>query len=152
MGVKDMRTRTSGSCRTDTDCPRPICPLAVEAFVSVVGMGDDINGMIRTCPPPRDGESELACQARIPGSDLGSAMLKLAGLSCLRPQVDSSILVTWVGNIAAKLSLACSNCALSTNIDAVCSAGAAFHDVWPVSHLCQERPMHPSSVQSRCRR
>ena len=34
-----------------------------QAFVSVVGMGDDINGMIRTCPPPRDGESELACQA-----------------------------------------------------------------------------------------
>ena len=35
----------------------------LEAFVSVVGMGDDINGIIRTCPPPRDGESELACQA-----------------------------------------------------------------------------------------
>ena len=34
-----------------------------QAFVSVVGMGDDINGIIRTCPAPRDGESELACQA-----------------------------------------------------------------------------------------
>ena len=33
----------------------------LEAFVSVVGMGDDINAIIRTCPPPRDGESELAC-------------------------------------------------------------------------------------------
>ena len=34
----------------------------LEAFVSVVGMGDDINAIIRTCPAPRDGESELACQ------------------------------------------------------------------------------------------
>ena len=40
-----------------------------QAFVSVVGMGDDINGIIRTCPAPRDGESELACQAgpTVPG-------------------------------------------------------------------------------------
>ena len=40
-----------------------------KAFVSVVGMGDDINGIIRTCPAPRDGESELACQAgpTVPG-------------------------------------------------------------------------------------
>ena len=39
-------------------------PSLLEAFVSVMGMGDDINGIIRTCPPPRDGESELACQVR----------------------------------------------------------------------------------------
>ena len=73
----------------------------LEAFLSVVGMGDDINGIIRTCPPPRDGESELACQ------------------------VDSSMLVAWVGNAAAKISLAASNCALTLNVDSVCAAGVS---------------------------
>ncbi|CAE7667886.1 unnamed protein product, partial [Symbiodinium necroappetens] len=71
----------------------------LEAFVSVVGMGDDINAIIRTCPPPRDGESELACQ------------------------VNGAILVTWVANAAAKLSYAATNCALNLNVDAVCSVG-----------------------------
>ncbi|CAE7282277.1 unnamed protein product [Symbiodinium natans] len=71
----------------------------LEAFVSVVGMGDDINAIIRTCPAPRDGESELACQ------------------------VNGAILVTWVANAAAKLSYAASNCALNLNVDAVCSVG-----------------------------
>jgi hypothetical protein len=66
----------------------------LEAFVSAVGMGDDLNAIIRTCPPPRDGESELACQ------------------------VNGAILVPWVGNLATKLALAASNCALSTNVDA----------------------------------
>ena len=33
----------------------------MNAKVSVVGLGDDINGIIRVCPPPRDGESE-ACE------------------------------------------------------------------------------------------
>jgi hypothetical protein len=66
----------------------------LEAFVSAVGMGDDLNAIIRTCPPPRDGESELACQ------------------------VNGAILVAWVGNLATKLALAASNCALSTNVDA----------------------------------
>ena len=71
----------------------------LEAFVSVVGMGDDINAIIRTCPAPRDGESELACQ------------------------VNGAILGAWVGNAATKLALAASNCALSLNVDAICSAG-----------------------------
>ena len=71
----------------------------LEAFVSAVGMGDDINAIIRTCPPPRDGESELACQ------------------------VNGAILGAWVGNLATKIALAASNCALSLNVDAVCSAG-----------------------------
>ncbi|CAE7646864.1 unnamed protein product [Symbiodinium sp. CCMP2592] len=71
----------------------------LEAFVSVVGMGDDINAIIRTCPAPRDGESELACQ------------------------VNGAILVTWVANAAAKLSYAATNCALNLNVDAVCSVG-----------------------------
>jgi len=71
----------------------------LEAFVSAVGMGDDINAIIRTCPPPRDGESELACQ------------------------VNGAILGAWVGNLATKLALAASNCALSINVDAICSAG-----------------------------
>ena len=71
----------------------------LEAFVSVVGMGDDINAIIRTCPAPRDGESELACQ------------------------VNGAILGAWVGNLATKLALAASNCALSINVDAICSAG-----------------------------
>ncbi|WP_459806092.1 hypothetical protein, partial [Herbidospora sp. RD11066] len=73
----------------------------LEAFVSVVGMGDDINAIIRTCPAPRDGESELACQ------------------------VNGAILGAWVGNLAAKLALAASDCALSLNVDAICSAGVA---------------------------
>ena len=67
----------------------------LEAFVSVVGMGDDINAIIRTCPAPRDGESELACQ------------------------VNGAILGAWVGNLATKLALAASNCALSINVDAI---------------------------------
>jgi len=71
----------------------------MEAFVSVVGMGDDINGIIRACPAPRDGESELACQ------------------------VDGAILVAWVGNAATKLAFAASNCAITTNVDALCSVG-----------------------------
>ncbi|CAL1134549.1 unnamed protein product [Cladocopium goreaui] len=71
----------------------------LEAFVSAVGMGDDINAIIRTCPAPRDGESELACQ------------------------VNGAILGAWVGNLATKLALAASNCALSINVDAICSAG-----------------------------
>ncbi|CAJ1418634.1 unnamed protein product [Effrenium voratum] len=71
----------------------------LEAFVSAVGMGDDINAIIRTCPSPRDGESELACQ------------------------VDGGILGAWVGNLATKLSLAASFCASSINVDALCSAG-----------------------------
>ena len=73
--------------------------LFVEAFVSAVGMGDDINAIIRTCPAPRDGESELACQ------------------------VNGAILGAWVGNLATKLALAATNCALTLNVDAVCSAG-----------------------------
>ena len=70
-----------------------------QAFVSAVGMGDDINAIIRTCPSPRDGESELACQ------------------------VNGGILGAWVGNLATKLSLAASYCASSINVDAICSAG-----------------------------
>ena len=73
--------------------------LFAEAFVSAVGMGDDINAIIRTCPAPRDGESELACQ------------------------VNGAILGAWVGNLATKLALAATNCALTLNVDAVCSAG-----------------------------
>ncbi|CAE7378622.1 SCN5A, partial [Symbiodinium sp. KB8] len=60
---------------------------------------DDINAIIRTCPAPRDGESELACQ------------------------VNGAVLVTWVANAAAKLSYAATNCALNLNVDAVCSVG-----------------------------
>merc|ERR1719277_2738956 len=71
----------------------------MEAMTSVIGLGDDINAMVRTCPSPRDGASEIACQ------------------------VNSGILVAWVGTIAAKLSLAASNCADTANIDAVCAAG-----------------------------
>merc|ERR1740121_2391490 len=55
--------------------------------------------MVRTCPSPRDTASELACQ------------------------VDSSLMVAFVGAIAAKLSLAASHCAETANIDAVCAAG-----------------------------
>ena len=71
----------------------------LEAFVSVVGLGDDINAIIRVCPAPRDGESELACQ------------------------VDAAILVTWVGNAAARLAYAASNCATTLNVNAVCAVG-----------------------------
>ena len=72
----------------------------LEAFVSVVGLGDDINAIIRVCPPPlTNGESELACQ------------------------VDAGILVTWVGNAAARLAYAASNCAMTLNVNAVCAVG-----------------------------
>jgi len=71
----------------------------MQAFTSVIGLGDDINAIVRTCPEPRDTPSEIACE------------------------VNGAVLVTWVGNIAARLSLAASDCAKSANIDAVCSAG-----------------------------
>ncbi|CAE8683379.1 unnamed protein product [Polarella glacialis] len=75
----------------------------MEATTATFALGDDINAMIRVCPEPRGGESELACQ------------------------VDAGILVAWIGVIAAKLSLAAANCAESTEvnqkIDSICSAG-----------------------------
>merc|ERR1719277_2379924 len=71
----------------------------MEAMTSVIGLGDDINAMVRTCPSPRDGASELACQ------------------------VNSGVMIAFVGTVAAKLSLAASNCAETANIDAVCAAG-----------------------------
>eukprot|EP00439_Symbiodinium_sp_Y106_P066178 s3446_g10.t1 len=58
----------------------------VEAFFSAMAFGDDINGMIRTCPPPRPPRSEYACQ------------------------VDSGMLIFWVGNLASKLAAAVSEC------------------------------------------
>ncbi|CAE8639036.1 unnamed protein product [Polarella glacialis] len=68
-------------------------------------LGYDINAMIRVCPAPRGPESELACQ------------------------VDAGILVTYIGLIAAKLSLAAANCAESTEvnqkIDSICAAGVS---------------------------
>ncbi|CAK9035364.1 unnamed protein product [Durusdinium trenchii] len=106
QAIKDFRRGQHNKEAGHAECAFNI----LEAFVSVVGMGDDINGIIRTCPPPRDGESELACQ------------------------VDASILVAWVGNAAAKISLAASNCALTLNVDSVCAAGvsglvAAFGEI-----------------------
>ncbi|CAK9110757.1 Uncharacterized protein SCF082_LOCUS51433 [Durusdinium trenchii] len=106
QAIKDFRRGQHNKEAGHAECAFNI----LEAFVSVVGMGDDINGIVRTCPPPRDGESELACQ------------------------VDASILVAWVGNAAAKISLAASNCALSLNVDSVCAAGvtglvAAFGEI-----------------------
>ncbi|CAK9081231.1 unnamed protein product [Durusdinium trenchii] len=95
QAVKDFRRGQHNEEAGNIECAFNV----LEAFVSVMGMGDDINGIIRTCPPPRDGESELACQ------------------------VDASILVAWVGNLAAKISLAASNCALTLNVDSVCAAG-----------------------------
>jgi len=71
----------------------------VEAMALVIGLGDDINAVIRTCPSPRGPDSELACQ------------------------VDSALMVAYIGTIAAKLSLAASNCAESANIDSICAAG-----------------------------
>ena len=93
--VKGFRQRQKAKLAGMAECSFNI----LEAFVSVVGMGDDINAIIRTCPAPRDGESELACQ------------------------VNGAILGAWVGNLAAKLALAASDCALSINVDAICSAG-----------------------------
>ena len=34
-----------------------------QAFFSAMGLGDDINGMVRVCPDPRPYRSEVACQA-----------------------------------------------------------------------------------------
>ena len=95
--VKGFRQRQKAELAGMAECSFNI----LEAFVSVVGMGDDINAIIRTCPAPRDVESELACQ------------------------VNGPMLGAWVGNLAAKLALAASDCALSLNVDAICSAGVA---------------------------
>ena len=95
--VKGFRQRQKPELAEMAECSFNV----LEAFVSVVGMGDDINAIIRTCPAPRDGESELACQ------------------------INGAILGAWVGNLAAKLALAASDCALSLNVDAICSAGVA---------------------------
>jgi len=73
----------------------------MEAVSATIGLGDDINAMARTCPSPRDTASELACQ------------------------VDSGIMIAYVGTVAAKLALAASNCAETANIDAVCAAGVS---------------------------
>ena len=95
--VKGFRQRQKAEVAEMAECSFNV----LEAFVSVVGMGDDINAIIRTCPAPRDGESELACQ------------------------INGAILGAWVGNLAAKLALAASDCALSLNVDAICTAGVA---------------------------
>ncbi|CAE8629931.1 unnamed protein product [Polarella glacialis] len=75
----------------------------MEATTATFALGDDINAMIRVCPAPRGGESELACQ------------------------VDAGILVGYIGLIAAKLSLAAANCAesieVNQKIDSICAAG-----------------------------
>merc|ERR1719343_462967 len=71
----------------------------MQAMTLAIGLGDDINGMVATCPTPRDGAAEVACE------------------------VDSGLLVAYVGVLASKLSLAASSCAETANIDAVCSGG-----------------------------
>jgi len=73
----------------------------MEAMTATIALGDDINGMARVCRPPRPADSEIACQ------------------------VDSGLMVAYIGLIAAKLSLAASNCAETANIDAVCAAGVS---------------------------
>ena len=92
--------RASEKAKRAREATNAYCAFNVlEALVSVVGLGDDINAIIRVCPPPRDGEAELACQ------------------------VDAAILVTWVGNAAARLAHAVSNCATTLNVNAVCAVG-----------------------------
>jgi len=71
----------------------------MEAMSATIGLGVDINAMARTCPSPRGADSEIACQ------------------------VNSGIMVAYVGTIAAKLSLAATNCADTISVDAVCAAG-----------------------------
>jgi len=101
ISVDEIKTyRAAKKAKRAREAKKAFCAFNVlEAFISVMGMGDDINAIIRTCPPPRDGESELACQ------------------------VNGAILVGWVGNLAAKLSFAASNCAITTNVNALCSVG-----------------------------
>ncbi|CAJ1364459.1 unnamed protein product [Effrenium voratum] len=72
----------------------------LEAFVSAVGLGVDLEAIVRTCPEPRDAESEVACQ------------------------VNGAFVGVWVGNLATKLALGASFCASSLNVDAICAAGA----------------------------
>ena len=92
--------RASKKAKRAREATHAYCAFNVlEAFVSAVALGDDINAIIRVCPPPRDGESELACQ------------------------VEAAILVTWVGNAAARLAYAASNCATTLNVNAVCAVG-----------------------------
>ena len=62
-----MRKATDAACTFDI----------MEAFVSATGLGDDINGMVRVCPPPRPDSSEVACH------------------------INSGMLMFWVGNLAS---------------------------------------------------
>eukprot|EP00930_Biecheleria_cincta_P051301 TRINITY_DN3645_c0_g1_i1.p1 TRINITY_DN3645_c0_g1~~TRINITY_DN3645_c0_g1_i1.p1 ORF type:complete len:532 (+),score=98.40 TRINITY_DN3645_c0_g1_i1:94-1689(+) len=71
----------------------------LQAFTSLIGFGDDINGMARSCTPPRDAGSQVACQ------------------------VDAPLMITWMANSATQLSLAASHCAETANIDSICAAG-----------------------------
>jgi len=73
----------------------------LQAFTSLIGFGDDINGMARSCTPPRPGGSQVACQ------------------------VDAPLMITFMANSAAQLSLAASHCAETANIDSICAAGIA---------------------------
>ena len=103
-----------------------------------MGLGDDINAIIRVCPPPRDGESEASRVAMSPRSTHGCrspsphATRHCMTLPCLvicypqlACQVDAAILVAWVGNAAAKLSFAASNCATTIKVNALCGVGHA---------------------------
>lgn len=73
----------------------------MQAFSSLIAWGDDINGMARSCKPPRPADAQVACQ------------------------VDAPLMITFMGNVATQLSLAASHCAQTANIDAVCAAGVA---------------------------
>ncbi|CAE7560705.1 yvaG [Symbiodinium natans] len=81
---------------------------AVEAFFSAMGLGDDINGMVRVCPDPRPYRSEVACQ------------------------VDSGMLIFWAGNLASKLASAVSNCEDSVSVGGGWVGGVAGNKGGPL--------------------
>ena len=65
--------------------------------------------------------------------------------------MNGAILVGWVGNLAAKLSFAASNCAITTNVNALCSVGLEMQKVAcrllkkEAAEASQQRPPQNSS-------
>ena len=82
----------------------------------LIALGDDINGMARVCRPPRGADSELACQL---GSFFISCQVPPSWISechgahsdskgcgqCSEGQVDSGLMVAYIGNLSNTPSL-----------------------------------------------
>eukprot|EP00930_Biecheleria_cincta_P007668 TRINITY_DN108908_c0_g1_i1.p1 TRINITY_DN108908_c0_g1~~TRINITY_DN108908_c0_g1_i1.p1 ORF type:complete len:591 (+),score=111.23 TRINITY_DN108908_c0_g1_i1:104-1774(+) len=93
--VHDNNTRTNLERARRAQCAFNVW----EAATTTAALGVNINSIVRTCAPPRESDSELACST------------------------NAGFLVDLIGLTASKLSLAASNCAETIDVDAICSAG-----------------------------